>query len=745
MKIEKHDFDNFVKKIMLITVILFFSFPTLIQGQQTIIRTGHMWSGVVPNGGKSLFIYEDLAWAPNDWNIQGPSMENGSNQTGSGLRMAATDWTDPLGNVIPKAVTRAVPSSDYEGEIDPVVTPLENYIRWDLPLNYTIQEEAQDNQVPNWGTPSAGQMVGTSDQTMTVTNMNVMGVQVERRIYGWSQQYHDDYIVCEVTLTNTSDQTLHDYYLNIHQNDFQLDPVVEGGPPGFDDSHQWDHYYGAQQDDTLRIFYSYHADNPTESGDIMGGPIRTEDGRLIQPEVYFFGILHASEAPFTGSVTNSVNDPAQPRVTEVHNNPDAGIQSELIGGDNADRPQTYDLIAGNSGSPVQQFRTENVYPNTAHQVPADERGFADWGQAIPTISTAKPFTERHASFGPYEFAPGEKLHFVWVSGYAGLSLKKAKEVGEKWKAGTLEDPPGLPNAETGYFPEEFVFPGGATELDIIKDRWLSTGIDSVHKAVSRAKVNYENDWQAIQAPQPPHMQIYGSGEGMQIQFAAPQAENRSNFYGYRVMRRTGDEDTTFYQEIKRIAADTASKETVQMGANTFQGYKFVDQSAVPGASYYYYVQSGVEVNASQASEAYYLNEGEIIWSGRVFSTSRLPVQTKRKVGTSLDSIRIAPNPYYISDPKLQTYGLPNPDDPRLLMFFNLPPRCTIKIFTESGDLVKTINHTATEISENVTSSSGFERWNMLTDNQQAISSGVYIAVFETPDGASSYQKFVVVR
>ena len=41
--------------------------------------------------------------------------------------------------------------------------------------------------------------------------------------------------------------------------------------------------------------------------------------------------------------------------------------------------------------------------------------------------------------------------------------EKEKEVGELWKAGTLQDPPNLPNAETGYFPAEFAFSEDATD------------------------------------------------------------------------------------------------------------------------------------------------------------------------------------------------------------------------------------------------------------------------------------------
>ncbi|HDR68177.1 MAG TPA: hypothetical protein ENN61_03920 [Bacteroidaceae bacterium] len=103
-------------------------------------------------------------------------------------------------------------------------------------------------------------------------------------------------------------------------------------------------------------------------------------------------------------------------------------------------------------------------------------------------------------------------------------------------------------------------------------------------------------------------------------------------------------------------------------------------------------------------------------------------------GTDLDQIRIVPNPYHIRAQDLQ-YGRDAASANRIT-FFNLPPKCTIKIFTERGDLVKTIEHT---------DNSGDESWNSLTDARQTIVSGLYIAYFETPEGESVYKKFIVIR
>jgi len=94
-----------------------------------------------------------------------------------------------------------------------------------------------------------------------------------------------------------------------------------------------------------------------------------------------------------------------------------------------------------------------------------------------------------------------------------------------------------------------------------------------------------------------------------------------------------------------------------------------------------------------------------------------------------------PNPYNINDPLLVKQGW---TDQRGIQFYNLPGVVTIKIFTEFGDLVQTIEH-------NSPVSAGYEIWDMITRNQQVISSGVYIVVFQKPDGETAFQKFMVVR
>jgi hypothetical protein len=71
-----------------------------------------------------------------------------------------------------------------------------------------------------------------------------------------------------------------------------------------------------------------------------------------------------------------------------------------------------------------------------------------------------------------------------------------------------------------------------------------------------------------------------------------------------------------------------------------------------------------------------------------------------------------------------------------IAFFNIPGECTIKIYSEVGELIHTIEHT---------NGSGDEKWNLTTASRQLLTSGIYIAVFETPEGERAFQKFTVIR
>ena len=76
-----------------------------------------------------------------------------------------------------------------------------------------------------------------------------------------------------------------------------------------------------------------------------------------------------------------------------------------------------------------------------------------------------------------------------------------------------------------------------------------------------------------------------------------------------------------------------------------------------------------------------------------------------------------------------------PDD--RIAFYNIPGQCTIKIYTELGELIKTIEHT---------NGSGDEFWYQVTSSNQIVVSGIYIAVItDNTTGEKQIAKFAVIR
>jgi hypothetical protein len=110
----------------------------------------------------------------------------------------------------------------------------------------------------------------------------------------------------------------------------------------------------------------------------------------------------------------------------------------------------------------------------------------------------------------------------------------------------------------------------------------------------------------------------------------------------------------------------------------------------------------------------------------------------------LSDIRIVPNPFNIRSRNIQ-FGETDPTTRDRLAFYNLPPECKIKIYTETGDLIETIDHT---------NGSGDEYWQSITSSRQIVVSGLYIAYFEVTNdsedgqykrGDSIYKKFIIIR
>lgn len=114
-----------------------------------------------------------------------------------------------------------------------------------------------------------------------------------------------------------------------------------------------------------------------------------------------------------------------------------------------------------------------------------------------------------------------------------------------------------------------------------------------------------------------------------------------------------------------------------------------------------------------------------------------------------------PNPYY-GDAAWE--GATRNQESRKLVFANLPRRCTVRIFSASGDLIDEFNHdqgyngsdirwfrTYSETSQNVFSG-GEHAWDLLSRNQQIIARGLYLFSVEDLDSGKTHKgQFVVIK
>jgi hypothetical protein len=102
----------------------------------------------------------------------------------------------------------------------------------------------------------------------------------------------------------------------------------------------------------------------------------------------------------------------------------------------------------------------------------------------------------------------------------------------------------------------------------------------------------------------------------------------------------------------------------------------------------------------------------------------------------LDRVKVVPNPYLVSSLYEPEFPATSRREPiRQLKFNNLPPRCTIRIFTLDGDEVQTIQHD---------SDSGTETWDMRTSGGREIAPGIYLYLVST-DTAERLARFAVIK
>ncbi len=540
-----------------------------------------------------------------------------------------------------------------------------------------------------------------ADRVVTSVFNTVMGVTVTRKVYYFTQQYHDNYFINVYTFKNTGNR---DYDDDIESQD----PITEfrttywsryscgwDGADVMDGQQEWgkyswstqrgenyaDHYQEKITEanpivDWIRCGFQWMGQSVKNTTyDNIGAPWRAKGGRLAGPNHPGIGILHVDKSP-----ADHTDDPHQPNLLGWH------LGDSYYGGvtdltDTVNMAKAYLLTSGipyennSTLGGTNRFDEDNnaaggVSPVTAH---GNEAGMNIW-----------------RCYGPWDLAFGDSIVIVEVEGVHGLSRTLCEEIGARWLK-AYNDP-----NDNG----PFILPNGQTTTDEneYKDHWVWTGKDSIMLTISRAKRNFDSGFAIPQPPAPPAMfNVESGGDRISLSWSPSVSESEAGFAGYEIYRATGKPDTSGYVKIH----------TALPGVT-----KYDDLSPVRGFSYYYYI---VAVNDGSNNTSNELNPTGPLYSNRFYTRTTDGAYLRRKAGKSLEDIRIVPNPYNIKARNIQYTG-----EKDKMMFLNIPGKCTIRIFTVNGDLIETIHHI---------DGSGDQAWESATSSNQIIVSGIYIVHF----------------
>ncbi|MGE5313235.1 MAG: hypothetical protein ACM3Q4_00915 [Acidobacteriota bacterium] len=535
---------------------------------------------------------------------------------------------------------------------------------------------------------------------MIESNINTsIGVSVTRKILGFSKKGHEDYNIIEYTFKNTGDidntggkrdaVTLTGVYFY-----WQYRLAVAGETRYvIGNSSGWgvntmNHAVGDTSvpstfwptpspfASNLRASYAWHGKYSAFTGgyDNIGAPIFVPYYSWQKGDTV--GRLGASQ--FVGVATLF----AQKSPTEPVDDPKQPRTTSYEGSDETNN--------GNDASEAynsNKMDAQYEWMSKGHAIPRHADKIGPNGDPSTGSQGAAGYSTT-MGYGPYTLAPGDSIKIVVAEGAGGLSREANVAIGKAYKS-----------APAASRDAQLIPYNGVSKT---KNDWVYTGRDSLFKTFQNAMANYASGYAlAADVTPPPSTFSVNSGAG-KISLSWTKYDNDAKTVGYQVWRAVGQYDSAYY----KIWEGT--------------GNSYNDTTAAIDVAHYYYVL-GVD-GAGNTSNRYYAQTYD-----PAYKRVAAPLELKKS------DIRIVPNPYSLgADPTNLLY----PGEQDKIAFKNIPGICTIKIYTETAELVKTIEHV---------DGTGTQDYDLTTNSRQIIVSGIYIAVISTPSGEKAIMKFVVIR
>ncbi|MCB0302950.1 MAG: hypothetical protein KDI38_04145 [Calditrichaeota bacterium] len=319
------------------------------------------------------------------------------------------------------------------------------------------------------------------------------------------------------------------------------------------------------------------------------------------------------------------------------------------------------------------------------------------------------------AFGPYDFRKGDSIMIAYAVGANGISRDLAIEKGLEWR--------------------DWYRGGASTFDDAAKNELLATGKDSIFQTLDRALWTWNRN---LDIPDPlpaPDLEVTSGPNRIELAWEDLSAtgdwdSGTPDLDYYRIYRKRGNFLVDTYTELNPDGTHLRWELLAEVPASQTS---YIDNDVVRGEAYHYAV-TAVD-DGSQNTNG--IRPGQPLESSKYANRTEVAAFAFAPGAETAQKVRIVPNPYVRKAGDFNFTG----DDNKIL-FVNLPPYCTLNIFTVTGDLVKTIDHS---------SGSADESWDQVTNANQFVASGVYILQvdeafdLEKKPMKGSIEKFVIIR
>jgi len=564
---------------------------------------------------------------------------------------------------------------------------------------------------------------------------NPLHISVRQESYAWNYPFADSFVIINFMIRNTGDEAIEDLYVG-HWSDMVVRNTTitpprgsafyqwvsqgwiederiayafdYGGDPGFTDSYIAIRVLGVERVD---LFYTIGEDG------LLGERVREENHKFLTNEIDH----HFNAWRFRDTSDRIYFSPQSD--SERYEKMANGLTPEYIDPLRESPGNNMTLI---SSGPVDRIESKMI-------VQDDQTGEFLWrveavNYVIAVVAARKAGPEP-AHLDTEEQRENLMLNADWAQrAFNGEDRDGTGEMSddEIWTGGTPDNPrpqryilPSPPNA-----PRVRVEPGDR-EVTIYWDRDAEDSIDPI---------TGREDWEGYR--------IYRTNAGDDI-------------------RSGGDILSEFilmaeFDKISDIGYNTGFKEVRLDEPVTFPGdpveyhYKFRVPNLLNGWQYAFAVTAFDEGDPEIGLES--------LESSRRFNAQRVIPGTP-PTSDQNTAIGVYPNPYYGTahwDGRNPQTGEVR-ERQRKINFYNLPSRATIRIYTLAGDLVKTLHHESDSFagdgewynrfsSDNVRFSGGEHSWDLITDYDQAIATGMYLFVVEDLDtGTIKRGRFLIIK